>query len=117
MRSNENEVDRELLGGLFENMMVAELHKQNVHRLLLREFFFWRDSNGNECDLLTPVGNRFDVWEIKSGLTIYPKHFQGMEVFDTASGGKVRHKTLIYGGLDNQDRTVYRVRGWKNCGE
>ncbi len=111
------DLDRELLGSLFENMIVAELLKQNHHRLLLREFFFWRDSNGNECDLLAPMGNAFDVFEIKAGLTIYPKHFHGMDFFDTASGGKVRHKTLIYGGLENQDRTAYRVRGWKSCGE
>jgi hypothetical protein len=98
-------------------MIIAEMQKQNYHRLQLREYFFWRDSNGNECDLLTPVGRSFDVFEIKAGLTVYPKHFQGMDFFDTASGGKVRHKTLIYGGAEHQDRTAYRVRGWKSCGE
>jgi predicted AAA+ superfamily ATPase len=118
MRSADGgDMDRELLGGLFENMMIAEIHKQNYHRLLLREYFFWRDSNGNECDLLTPMGDVLDVFEIKAGLTIYPKHFRGMDFFDTASGGKVRHKTLIYGGLENQNRTAYRVRSWKSCGE
>lgn len=116
-RSSDSEMDRELLGSLFENMIIAEMQKQNHHRLQLREYFFWRDSNGNECDLLTPVGRSFDVFEIKAGLTVYPKHFQGMDFFDTASGGKVRHKTLIYGGAEHQDRTAYRVRGWKSCGE
>lgn len=117
MRDTGDGVDRGLLGSLFENMIVAELHKQNFHQLLLREFFFWRDSNGNECGLLSPVGNAFDLWEIKAGLTIYPKHFQGMDFFDHASGGKARHKTLVYGGAENQNRTAYRVRGWKYCGE
>lgn len=117
VRNADGEMDRELSGSLFENMMVAELQKQNHHRLQLRDYFFWRDSNGNECDLLTPAGKTFDVFEIKAGLTIYPKHFHGMDFFDTASGGKVRHKTLIYGGTENQDRTAYRVRGWKSCGE
>lgn len=117
VRNADGEMDRELSGSLFENMMVAELQKQNHHRLQLRDYFFWRDSNGNECDLLTPAGRLFDVFEIKAGLTIYPKHFHGMDFFDTASGGKVRHKTLIYGGAENQDRTAYRVRGWKSCGE
>lgn len=116
VRSAGSNVDRDMMGSLFENMMIAELHKQNHHQLLLKEFFFWRDSNGNECDLLTPVGKNFDVFEIKAGLTIYPKHFQGMDFFDIASGGRVRSKTLIYGGMENQDRTVYRVRGWQNCG-
>jgi uncharacterized protein len=114
--TNSDNTDRELLGSLFENMMVAELQKQNYHRLLLQELFFWRDSNGNECDVLVPAGNNmFDLFEMKSGLTVYPKHFQGMDFFDTASGGKVRNKTLIYGGLENQNRTNYRVRSWKNA--
>lgn len=117
IRSGGDGMDRELLGSLFENMIIAEMHKQNNHRLLLREYFFWRDSNGNECDLLTPSGTSFDVFEIKAGETIYPKSFQGMDFFDNASGGRVRHKTLIYGGLENQERTAYRVRAWRSCGD
>jgi predicted AAA+ superfamily ATPase len=114
--TNSENTDRELLGSLFENMMVAELQKQNYHQLLLRELFFWRDSNANECDVLIPAGNNmFDLFEMKSGLTVYPKHFQGMDIFDAASGGKVRHKTLIYGGLENQNRTGYRVRAWRSA--
>lgn len=109
------DTDLDLRGLLFENMVIAEMQKQNSHRLLLREFFFWRDANGNECDVVIPVGAAFDVFEMKAGLTIYPKHFHGMDVFDAASGGKVRHKTLIYGGLENQDRTRYRVRSWKSA--
>ena len=114
IRDTSADADREILGGLFENMMVAELQKQNHHRLLLRELFFWRDSNGNECDVLTPVGQQLDVFEIKSGLTVYPKHFRGMDFFDSISAGKVRHKTLIYGGLENQNRTAHLVRNWKS---
>jgi hypothetical protein len=39
-----------------------------------------------------------------------------LNFYDTASGGNARHKTLIYGGLEHQDRTSYRLRGWKWCG-
>ncbi|HMQ48908.1 MAG TPA: hypothetical protein PKA00_15665 [Saprospiraceae bacterium] len=62
------------------------------------------------------MGNSFEAFEVKAGRTVYPKHFHGMDYFDQASGGRVRGKTLIYGGLENQDRTAYRVRGWKSCG-
>jgi predicted AAA+ superfamily ATPase len=115
VRSSSTEVEQDLIGRLFENMIVSELHKQNHHRLLLKEFYFWRDSNGNECDLLTPVGAKFDVFELKAGRTVYPKHFRGMDFFDKASGGRARHKTLIYGGRDNQNRTAHRVRAWQDC--
>ncbi|MCO6485492.1 MAG: ATP-binding protein [Saprospiraceae bacterium] len=114
IRGNALETDQENLGSLFENMMIAELYKQNQHRLLLREFYFWRDSNHNECDLLVPVANKFDVYELKAGRTVHPKHFSGLDYFDVASGGRVRHKTLIYGGLENQNRTHHRVRSWRD---
>jgi predicted AAA+ superfamily ATPase len=115
IRSSNTDVDQELHGSLFENMIVAELYKQNHHQLLLKEFFFWRDSNGNECDLLIPSGKIFDLFEIKAGRTVYPRHFQGMDFFDKVSDGRTRHKTLIYGGQESQNRTSHRVRGWQEC--
>jgi uncharacterized protein len=115
IRDTTGELSQEQQGSLFENLIVAELHKQNQHRILLREFFFWRDSNDSECDVLTPVGHQFDVYEIKAGRTVYPRHFQGMDFFDKASGGRVRHKTLIYGGVENQRRSTYRVSSWMDC--
>lgn|GEM_PF-3497184 len=37
-----------------------------------------------------------------------------MDFFDSISAGKVRHKTLIYGGLENENRTAHLVRSWKS---
>ena len=85
----------------------------NFHQYQLRDYWFWRDSNGHEIDLLTKRSGGFDILEVKSTQTIMPRLVKGMEYFDQISNGLVKSKTLIYGGNDDQDRTNYKVRNWK----
>jgi uncharacterized protein len=103
-----------LKGNVFENLIVAEHHKKNEHQYLHRDYWFWRDSNGHEVDLLNQNGNLFDIYEIKSTQTIMPDLFSGMDYFSEISQHKVGQKTLIYGGTQDQPRTKYQVRSWKN---
>lgn len=108
--------DPSLIGSLFENLVVADILKKNHHQYQLQDYWFWRDSHGHEIDLLTKRGGGFDVFEIKSTQTILPKLFNEMDYFSEISKGKVKAKTLIYGGNDSHDRTSYRVRTWKEGG-
>ena len=101
-----------LLGSFFENLVVADLMKKNHHEYLLRDYYFWRDSGGHEVDLLLKNGTYFDVFEIKSTQTIVPKLFKGMDFFENIVNGNVKHRTLIFGGDSNQDRTKYAIRSW-----
>lgn len=103
-----------LRGSIFENLIIAELLKQNEHRYLHQDYWFWRDSNGHEVDLLTQKGNLYDIFEIKSTQTIMTEHFAGLRYFDEISENSAGEKTLIYGGSTNQSRTLYTVKGWKN---
>jgi uncharacterized protein len=104
--------DTALAGSLFENLVISDILKKNHHQYLLREYWFWRDSNGHEIDLLTRRGGGFDIFEIKSTQTVLPKLFNGMKYFSDISNGKVKNQTLIYGGQDSHDRSTYRVRSW-----
>jgi predicted AAA+ superfamily ATPase len=99
-------------GGLFENLAVAELHKQNYHQYQLKQYWFWRDSSGNEIDLMTKNGLAFDIFEIKSTKTVLPTLFKGLASFASITNGKVNNSTLIYGGQEPQTRTHYQVVGW-----
>ena len=103
-----------LLGHLFENFVLAEIFKKNYHQYQLKEYWFWRDSNGNEIDLLTKRGNNFDIFEIKSSQTILPKLFKGLNYFDSISNGLVKNKTIIYGGDESQKRTDFSILSWKD---
>lgn len=103
-----------LTGALFENLIISELQKENFHLNQLKEYWFWRDSNGHEIDLLEKTMNGFDIFEIKSTQTISYKLLEGMDYFDKISNGRVTSKTLIYGGDETQDRSHFRVRNWKS---
>jgi len=113
LRSAEDFADRTLLGSLFEAMVIGDILKQNHHRYLLKEYWFWRDSVGHEIDLLTLSGGGFDIFEVKSTRTLLPNLFKGLDYFEKLAGDKVQSKTLIYSGEEGQERTEYKVRGWK----
>lgn len=101
-----------LLGSLFENLVVAEFQKQNYHQYALKEYWFWRDAQGNEVDLLSKSGQMFELFEVKSTQTILPALFKGLNYFTDLVGDKVKERTLIYGGKEHQDRTHYKIRSW-----
>lgn len=107
--------DRKLLGSLFENLVVADIIKKNHHDYLLRNYYFWRDAEGHEVDLLYTQGLKFNIFEIKSTQTILSKHFQGFDYFENLVQGKISKPTLVYGGSQNQDRTKYKIRTWNNA--
>ena len=112
LRSSDGLNDQTPIGSLFENLVVADIIKKNHHSYQLQDYWFWRDANGHEVDLLTNRAGGFDIFEIKATQTILPKLFQGMDYFASITAGKTKTKTLIYGGEENQDRTKYAVRTW-----
>ncbi len=101
-----------LKGSLFENLILSEFQKQNHHKNLHQEFYFWRDTNGNEIDLLVPNVAQFDIFEIKSSQTILTEHFKGLDYFESLAPDKVISKTVIYGGTENQIRTKGFIKPW-----
>lgn len=100
------------VGSIFENLIIAEMYKQNYHQYLLKDYWFWRDSNGHEIDLLTKNSEKFDLFEIKSTQTITSKLFAEMDYLSDLIEDKTTTKTLIYGGIENQNRTHYKVKSW-----
>ncbi len=104
--------DLSALGNLFENFIIGDIIKKNYHQNTLHEYWFWRDSNGHEIDLLTINSGKYDITEIKMTTTITAKVFKGLKYFDKISDGKVGNQTLIYGGDDNYTRSGYDIRSW-----
>lgn len=102
----------DLAGNVFENLIIADFNKRNQHQYLFQEYWFWRDSNGNEVDLLTKNGLNLDIFEIKSTQTLNTRLFSGLDYFTSISGEKINDRTLIYGGNESQNRTHYTVRAW-----
>ncbi|MCK9264041.1 MAG: ATP-binding protein [Deltaproteobacteria bacterium] len=93
-----------LRGNLFENMVVMEALKYQLHRGKRSNLYFYRDSNGNEVDLLFSIGPDLFPVEIKAGMTLTTAYFKGLDrfgrLFDLSQG-----RGLVYGGKEQQQRS------------
>lgn len=102
-------------GALFENFVINEYLRQNFHQNLHREFYFWRDSNGLEIDLLIGGASpTFDLVEIKASKTIHQKMFNSLDRVETLSGALSNKKILVYAGTQSQKRTGQQVWAWQD---
>ena len=93
-----SQVDRDpLFGGLFENMVIADVLKQRLNVGLEPDMYFVRDYKGFEVDLLVENGRSVDLYEIKSSMS-----FQGSFAENVARLSKIipdtRHQTVVYSG-------------------
>jgi len=102
-----------LRGSIFENLAVMELLKYRCNRILPESMYFYRDSKGNEIDVVLMVqGQPFPV-EIKSGATMSPDFFRSFRYFDDVFHGSANAGTglLIYGGDRFETRAGVRITG------
>ena len=107
--------NQSIKGALFENMIISEYLKQIYHKnARMIEPWYWRDSHGNEVDLLLEKPQQIEAVEIKATATITSNLFKGLNFFSDISDINNLKKTLVYGGAENQQRTAGRVISWKD---
>jgi len=92
-----------LRGAIFENLVILEHQKRMFNSGQRGKLYFWRDSNGNEVDLIIDSGGIKKAVEIKSGQTIHPDFFKGIGYWNKISGST--GGSIIYGGMDKQVRS------------
>jgi len=104
---NAEQVSRDpLLGGLFENMVVIEAVKTRLNKGLDPNLYFFRDSNGNEVDLIFNKRTGLIPIEIKAAMTHHPKLTKGISYFQELNK-KVKSGYLIYSGsLTFESKTI-----------
>jgi predicted AAA+ superfamily ATPase len=103
-----------LRGGLFESFIISELVKIIFNRKLNSKIYFFRDSNGNELDAVIEHSGFLKAVEIKSGKTIIPDFFKGFTYWDKIHEPSRSPKYLVYGGDENQNRSLAKVLSWQN---
>jgi uncharacterized protein len=101
-----------LRGALFETFVVSEACKQQDNAGLPDRLWFYRDSNGNEVDLLAGSAAEWNAWEIKSSATISDGFFDGLRYVER-HGMPVRSRAVVYGGDAKMTRQGVRVIPWK----
>jgi predicted AAA+ superfamily ATPase len=103
-----------LRGALFENWVLAEFVKNRCNRGLRSNLYFWRDSSGNEVDVLAEQGERLIPVEIKAGRTIASDYFSGLKKWSVLAGEAAGPAALVYAGGDRQERAVATVVPWQD---
>lgn len=108
---NEKQISRDpLRGNLFENMVISESIKYRFNQGKRSNFYFYRDSKGNEVDLLLISGSDILPIEIKSGMTITGEYFKGLKHFaDLFPDHIPKGSGLVYGGDQAQHRTSVSI--------
>jgi len=86
-----------LMGGLFENMVVAEAMKTRLNAGREPELYFFRDQRGLEVDLIARKGRRLLPIEIKAGMTYDPWFAKNLKSFQKLTEA-VESPTVIYAG-------------------
>jgi hypothetical protein len=117
IRTKEQMITHPLRGNLFENFVIAELIKSKFNIGEKPAFFFWRDSNGNEIDLIVEQETKLIPIEIKSGRTLTHESFSGLEKWNALAGTKAAMPILIYAGDETYQQKGVKVVGWKECGQ
>lgn len=106
-----------LRGSIFETFAVSEMVRTRLNRMENTEFFFWRDSNGNEIDVIADYGGRLMPVEIKSGKTLNRDFFSGLERWLALAGEQAFSPALVYGGDRNLVRKGIRVFAWDSAAQ
>ncbi|HJH60064.1 MAG TPA: ATP-binding protein [Bacteroidetes bacterium] len=103
-----------LRGGLFENMVINEFIKSSYNRGEEPSLTFWRDSTGNEVDLLQYVNGKQYAYEIKSGATFSPDFFKGISKWAKLSGASSDQCYVIYNGDKNMQTSSGGLIKWSD---
>ncbi len=87
-----------LRGSIYENLVVAEFLKQGLNRGIQPELYFYRDSNGNEVDLIIKERHTLFPVEVKSAATFTPGFIRGISSFKSTVGDRSGKGILLYNG-------------------
>jgi predicted AAA+ superfamily ATPase len=104
-------------GALFETYVVSELMKQRLNAGQPRDLYFWRDSAGNEVDVVIESAQGLQAIEIKSGSTFASDWTDGLKKWQKFAGDESIQPSLVYGGTDSHEREGVQVWGWPALGK
>jgi len=106
-----------LRGALFENLCVADIIKSRRNRGLMDNFFFYRDSNQNEVDLIIDNWESLDAVEIKSSETFSNNLLKGLKYIRKVLPLKTRQTYLCYAGQQEMHYQEHQLVNFRNISE
>ena len=101
-------------GALFENLIINEFIKGNLHRGERHQAYFWQDSQGKEIDCLLVDGEKALPIEIKSGKTINNSYFANLKYWRNLAKMPDDYGYVVYGGEKSLQTSIGSFISWKH---
>lgn len=98
-----------LAGSLFENYVVSEIVKKELHQATLSDFYYFRTQDKVEIDLIVDRKTSKDFIEIKKSATFNPKMIQGLKKYAKQENRPI----LLYTGEKFKHRDVEIMPYWE----
>ena len=95
-----------LRGNLYENLIITDIMKGAYNKGIRPELYFFRDSHGNEVDLLIREKSELTPVEIKSAATFSAAFVKGIEQFKKVGITRLTAGAVLYSGEQR-----FNVRG------
>jgi predicted AAA+ superfamily ATPase len=109
IRQQEHLAQHPLRGHLFENLAVLEVVKAYANAGERTELHYFRDSAGNEADLVLEHGPRLLLLEMKSARTVASDAMRSMASIRRGLGERPTWSALVYDGDEAQRRSEFDV--------
>ena len=99
-------------GAIVENLFISEYYKRYTNAGERPPFYYWRDSNGHEVDLLIDEGGELRSVEIKASRTYKSTHFKGLRWWQKTTELPSAQSTVLYLGDQSFETSEGTLLGW-----
>ncbi len=99
-----------LQGSLFENYVITEIYKKELHTRSSADLYYFRESNGNEIDLILDRKNGQEYFEIKSSHTFRSEMVRTLSQFKK----KGEQGYLLYKGKELELYPDIKILNYKS---
>lgn len=101
-------------GALFENLIINEFIKTDIHRGKRSKAYFWQDSQGKEIDCLLIEGEKALPIEIKSGKTMSDSYFANLKYWRELAQMPEDWGYVVYGGIKTLKTGIGSFVSWQD---
>ena len=99
-------------GAIYENFIVSEIIKGIANKNNAAELYFYRDSNGNEIDLIIDEGYKQSLCEIKLNKSIRKKHYQQLQKQKILFSNPFLYLISTYNSLLKLEADIQNIPVW-----
>ncbi|MEW6417854.1 MAG: ATP-binding protein [Nitrospirota bacterium] len=102
-------------GNLFETMIITDFLKRFLHSGQMPSMYYMRTRDGLEIDLVLELGQKLHLFEIKSSMTILPKHASSLLKITNDLKSLIKTSAIISMSPDNfqMKKDIFNFN-WKN---